>query len=81
MKTDYLGFIIILHFSSLCFGQMKEGIVHRYFNNFEDSTLNAGWMNSNTITLSDDFTKNHFSRTDELIKYSSGIEIAIPRRP
>ncbi len=78
MKTDYLGFIIILHFSSLCFGQTNEGIVHRYFNNFEDSTLNAGWMNPNSITSVDDSSKNHFSRTDELNQYSSGIEIAIP---
>ncbi len=76
--SRFLNFIIILLNGSICFAQTNEGIVSRYFNNFEDSGLNKEWMNSNTIILSDDSIMNHFSRTDEKNQYSSGIEIAIP---
>lgn len=78
MKNRFLLLIILLKCGSFCFGQTNERIVHRYFNNFEDSTLNAGWMNPNTIASDNDPAKNHFSRTDEIKQYSSGIEISIP---
>ena len=71
-----------LHYCS-AFSQTEGPAVHDYFNNFEDSTLNREWMNMNTISADDTLgnlpaQKNHFSRTDEIHRYSSGIEMGIP---
>lgn len=70
--------LVIFSVSFQLSAQVTAVITHRYFNNFEDSILNTEWMNPTTITSSDDSTKNHFSRTNELNHYSSGIDIAIP---
>lgn len=74
----FLCFIFFVYGGSFCCAQAADGITPRYFNNFEDSVVNAVWMNPNTITESSDSVKNHFSRTDKTNAYSSGIEIEIP---
>lgn len=78
MQGWLVFFIFIVLFGLNSYGQMKELIFHQYQNNFEDSLVNVQWMNPNTITLSNETFKNHFSRTDKVNSYSSGIEIEVP---
>ncbi|MEO8088594.1 MAG: hypothetical protein ABI763_17380 [Bacteroidota bacterium] len=78
MQGWLVFFIFIVLFGLNSYGQTKEIIVHQYQNNFEDSLANLQWMNSNTITLSNDTIKSHFSKTDKTNSYSSGIEIEVP---
>jgi len=51
---------------------------NRYYNNFQDSVINVGWMNGNTIVRDGDSLTNFFSRTDKEHPYSSGIEMTLP---
>ena len=51
---------------------------NRYYNNFQDSTIHAQWMNGNTIVKDNDSLTNFFSRTDKEHPYSSGIEMKLP---
>jgi hypothetical protein len=50
----------------------------RYVNSFQDSALNAQWMNGNTIVNDKDSSTNFFSRTDAQHPYSSGLELVLP---
>lgn len=70
--------ILLLLYAPLCFGQQTEAISHRYFNNFEDSILNAAWMNAHTIASSADGDQNHYSKTDAANPYSAGLEMSVP---
>lgn len=51
-------------------------VFHRYQNNFEDSSVNAGWLNPETI--GSEVSGNHYSATGKEHPYSSGIEMNIP---
>src|SRR5690242_1869588 len=70
-----LTFIIL---ASKSFAQNNPAIVHRYFNNFEDSVPKKEWMNPTTISLDEQNPKNHLSRMTADSPYSSGMEVEIP---
>jgi len=79
MKLMQLRCTLLFLFSStLAVAQLKNVETIQYMNNFDDSSKNTSWMNSNTIIL-DSASGNYFSRTDAKNPYSAGIEIEIPQ--
>jgi len=78
MKSLRLTIFFLLAIIAEGTGQHLDKATHRYFNNFDDPSVNSAWINSNTIILSNDSSGNYFSRTDAMNPYSAGIEVEIP---
>jgi len=70
--------LLLLTGNMPCMSQTSQTGSYRFFNNFEDSALNAEWMNGNTIEKSIDPAHNFISKTSGTNPYSSGIETEIP---
>jgi hypothetical protein len=70
-------FTLYLLCSLMCVAVAKSQS-NRYFNSFQDSSINRNWINANTIQADKDSASNFFSRTDAQQPYSSGLELTIP---